>query len=162
MKSEKSENGFIRKLATFIVDKKTLFFLLYGIALVFSVFSMKWVDVENDVTTYLPEDTETRQGLVAMNENFTTFATAKVMVSNITYQTAEEIRDMLLDVDGVQMVAFDDTEDHFRKASALYDVSFSGETNDKICQEAMNTIQENLADYDVSYDTAVGYERLQS
>ncbi len=133
MKSEKSENGFIRKLATFIVDKKTLFFLLYGIALVFSVFSMKWVDVENDVTTYLPEDTETRQGLVAMNENFTTFATAKVMVSNITYQTAEEIRDMLLDVDGVQMVAFDDTEDHFRKASALYDVSFSGETNDKIC-----------------------------
>lgn len=160
MKSEKSENSFIRKLATFIVDKKTLFFMLYVIALVFSLFSMKWVDVENDVTTYLPADTETRQGLVAMNDNFTTFATAKVMVSNITYQTAEEIRDMLLDIDGVQMVAFDDTEDHFRRASALFDVSFSGETNDEICQEAMETIQENLADYDVSYDTAVGYDEI--
>ena len=95
MKKQKQQNGFIRKVATFIVDKKSLFFLLYGIALVFSLFSMKWVSVENDVTTYLPDDTETRQGLVAMNDNFTTFATAKVMVSNITYETAESIRDQI-------------------------------------------------------------------
>ena len=158
MKSQKSCSSFISRLATFIVDKKTLFFLLYAIALVFSIFSMKWVDVENDVTTYLPEDTETRQGIVAMNENFTTFATARIMVSNITYDTAQEIQEMLQDVEGVQMVSFDDTEDHFKDASALYDLNFSGQAMDPICIQAMDTIEENLANYNVSYDTLVGFD----
>ena len=35
-----------------------------------------WVEVENDIAKYLPEDTETRQGIVAMNDNFASFATA--------------------------------------------------------------------------------------
>ena len=131
MKNKQPDNSFIHRLAAFIVDKKSLFFLLYGIAMVFSIFSMGWVQVENDVTTYLPEDTETRQGIDVMNRNFTTFATAKVMVSNITYQTAEEIRDELLEIDGIQMVNFDDSEDHFRGASALFDLNFAGETGDE-------------------------------
>ena len=93
--SEKKSGSFFVKLATFIVDKRNLFFLLYVFALVFCLFSMNWVEVENDVTTYLPEDTETRQGIDAMNANFTTFGSARVMVNNITYETAEQIRDML-------------------------------------------------------------------
>ncbi len=160
MKSEKAQNGFIRKLATFIVEKKTLFFLLYGFALIFSLFSMNWVEVENDVTTYLPADTETRQGIVAMNENFTTYATARVMVSNITYETAEQIRDILQDVEGIQIVSFDDSEDHYRNASALYDLNFSGEIDDPICAKAMETIQEQLSGYDVSYDTMIGRDEI--
>ena len=101
--SEKNppDSNFMTKLATFIVDKKTLFFLLYIFAVIFCAFSSGWVNVENDVTTYLPEDTETRQGIVAMNDNFTTFATAKIMVSNVTYETAEELSKQIEDVEGV-------------------------------------------------------------
>ncbi len=160
MKSKQPKNGFIRTIATFIVDKKALFFLLYGFALVFSIFSMNWVNVENDITTYLPEDTETRQGLVAMNDNFTTFATAKVMVSNITYETAEKICENLRSVDGVMMVSFDDTESHYQDASALYDLNFNAEVNDPVCQKAMETIQDMLSEYDVSYDTTIGVDDI--
>ena len=83
--NEKRNGGFLMKLSAFIVDKRNLFFLLYAIALIFCVFSMNWVQVENDVTTYLPETTETRQGLIAMNENFTTFATANPNSGAQTY-----------------------------------------------------------------------------
>ena len=96
--NEKKNGSFLERLSTFIVDRRNLFFLLYAIAAVFCVFSMSWVKVENDVTTYLPEDTETRQGLVAMNENFAAFATAQVMVSNVTYETAEDICDISTDI----------------------------------------------------------------
>ena len=54
---KKSEGGGVKKVATFIVDKRNLFFLLYVVALVFCLFSRNWVEVENDITTYLPEDT---------------------------------------------------------------------------------------------------------
>ena len=104
---EKKKGGFITKLATFIVDKRNLFFLLYIFAFIFCLFSMGWVKVENDVTTYLPEDTETRQGLVAMNENFVSFATAQVMISNVTYETAQDIYQIISKIDGVDMVTFE-------------------------------------------------------
>ena len=64
---KESKASPMEKLATFIVDKRNLFFLLYIFALVFCFFSTNWVKVENDITTYLPEETETRQGLTIMN-----------------------------------------------------------------------------------------------
>ncbi len=160
MKEKQGEGSFFQKVAAFIVDKRALFFLLYGFAIVFSFFSTNWVEVENDVTTYLQEDTETRQGLVAMNDNFTTYATAKIMVSNVTLDTAQQLADQLKEVEGVQILAFDDTPDHFRDASALYDINFSGEVDDQLCLDAMDQIREILKGYDVSYDTPIGYDEI--
>ncbi len=156
----KENNGFIHKIASFIVDRKSLFFLLYGFAIIFSCFSFQWVDVENDVTTYLPENTETRQGLTVMNNHFVTNASAKIMVSNITYDTAEDIYDMLKNVDGVEIVTFDHTKEHFRDASAEYDLNFKGEVDDPVSVKAMETIKKNLKDYDASYDTLIGYDEI--
>ena len=102
--NEKKNGSFLERVAGFIIAKRNLFFLLYIFAVIFSIFSMGWVKVENDVTTYLPEETETRQGIVAMNENFAAFGTAQIMVSNITYETAEEIYDILTDIEGIDMV----------------------------------------------------------
>ena len=156
--NEKKPGGFIEKLAVFIVDKRNLFFLLYIFAFIFCLFSMNWVQVENDVTMYLPEDTETRQGLVAMNENFAAFGTAQIMVSNITYETAEQIFDIISDVDGVDMVTFDGTAAHYTSASALYDVNFSGGNFDQISLDALSEIEEKLSMYDLSVYTMVGYD----
>ena len=154
----KKSGGFIEKLSTFIVDRRNLFFLLYIFAFIFCFFSMNWVQVENDVTTYLPEDTETRQGLIAMNENFATFGSAQVMVSNITYETAEEISDMIAGIEGVAVVAFDNSTDHYTDASALYDITFSGGSSDDISVQAMAQIGERLSMYDLSVYTTVGYD----
>ena len=155
---EKKSGGFLDKLATFIVDKRNLFFLLYLFAFIFCIFSMNWVEVENDVTTYLPEDTETRQGIVAMNENFDTIATAQIMVSNITYETAQEIYAAISSVDGVAMVTFDDTAEHYTKASALYDVTFTGGNFDEVSLNALDAIKEILSGYDTSVYSLVGYD----
>lgn len=156
--SEKKSGSFFEKAATFIVDKRNLFFLLYVFAFVFCIFSMNWVEVENDVTTYLPEDTETRQGIEAMNNNFTTFGMGRVMVANITYEKALQLQEQIEQIEGVDRVEFDDSEDHYRDASALYDVSFTGETNDPVSVQAMEQIQKALEGYDVYADTMVGYD----
>ncbi len=155
---KKSSTNFMEKLAAFIVDKRHLFFLLYSFALIFCLFSMNWVEVENDVTTYLPEETETRQGIEAMNENFTTFASGRLMVSNITLETAEEICTLLEDTEGIDMVTFDDSDEHYYDASALYDISFEGGTMDEISTSAIESIKADLAGYDYYLDTTVGYD----
>ncbi|MBQ1237377.1 MAG: MMPL family transporter, partial [Oscillospiraceae bacterium] len=149
---------FFTSMATFIVDKRNLFFLLYIFAAIFCVFSMGWVQVENDVTKYLPAETETRQGIEAMNDNFETFGMGQVMVSNITYETAEKLYEEMLKIEGVTMVTFDSTADHWKDACALYDVNFDGGNFDEVSLSALSEIETLLADYDTSIYTAVGYD----
>ncbi len=155
MKENSQDKNFMYKLAEFIVDKRNLFFLIYIIALVFCIFSRNWVKVENDVTKYLPESTETRQGLTVMNDQFVTYGTAQVLLANISYDRAQEAADMIEDINGVTSVTFDNTEDHYKGTSALLDVTFDGEEEDQISIDAMNEIKDKLTGYDVYYSTSV-------
>ena len=155
-KEEKSQGGGMKKIASFIVDKRNLFFLLYIVALVFSLFSRNWVEVENDITTYLPEDTETRQGLTVMNDNFITYGSARVMITNITPTRAQALADQIGELEGVSRVTFDDTQDHYRDTAALLDVSFDGTETDERSLAAMEKINALLEPYDSYVDTTVG------
>ena len=160
MTAKKSGGSLMERIAVFIVDKRNLLFLLYAIAAVFSVVAMGWVNVENDVTKYLPEETETRQGIDIMSEHFEAFATGRVMVTSVTYETAAELADAMAAVDGVDMVTFDGTDAHYRDASALYDISFSGGAGDASAVHAVEEIRALVEDYDYYIDTAVGQDMV--
>ncbi len=158
---EKKQRRFLDRLTTVIVDKRNLIFLIYLIAAVFCIFSMGWVKTENDITKYLPETTETRQGIVAMNENFASFATARVMVSNITPDTAYALSDKLAQIDGIAMVTFDETEAHYKNASALFDITFEKGGSDPLTLDAMDAIRDALQGYDTSINSDVGMDMNQ-
>ena len=159
MENEKPKGGGMEKLASFIVDKRNLFFLLYIFALIFSAIATGWVKVEDDITTYLPDTTETRQGLTVMNDNFVTYGTANVMVSNITYDTALDLQAQIEDIEGVSTVEFDDTKDHYKDASALFSVSFDAEVGDERAENALQQIRDKLeGSYDTSIYSEVGYD----
>ena len=154
--TQKHENGFMVKLATFIVDKRSLFFLITIIALIFSAFSRNWVVVENDLSFYLPDDAETKLALDVMEDQFTTYGTAEVMVANITYEEAEALNDRISEVKGVQSVAFDQTTDHYASASALFTVTFDYDETDDACLTSLDAVKALLSDYDLYISTGLG------
>ncbi len=155
-KKGNEDGGFMVKAATFIVDRRNLFFLLFGIALIFSVVSMNWVKVENAMSAYLPDSTETRQGLDRMEEQFITYGTAKVMVTNIPYREAEKISKRIEALDTVIMLDFDSTESHYNNFSALYDITFGYEETDDRALEALNEVELMLEGYDLYVSTSMG------
>ena len=157
-KEEKNKSSGMEKIASFIVDRRNLFFLIYIFAILFSIFSIGWVQVENDITTYLPDDTETRQGLTVMNDNFVTYGSARVMVSNVSYEKAMSLKEQLEDIDGVTSIDFDNSKDSFNNGSALFSVTFDGEVDDEMSKSAMNEIKEELKDYDFYVDSEVGVD----
>lgn len=61
MEKEQKDNSFMLKLATMIVDKRKGFYLVFILLIIFSLISMNKVKVNNDLTTYLSDDTETRR-----------------------------------------------------------------------------------------------------
>ena len=154
--TEQSGESFMLKLARFIVDKRNLVFLVVIIGLIFSVFSRSWVQVENDLTAYLPADSETRQALDVMDEQFTTFGTASVMVANLPLADAFDLQEKLEDVEGVQGVAFDETDEHYNNVSALFSVTFDYDEDDERCLDALERVKDSLAGYDLYVSTDLG------
>lgn len=155
-KNDSENKSIIEKAAEFIVDKRKAFYLIYILLAVFSIFSSGWIKVNNDITDYLSEETETRQGLSVMNENFTTYATADIMIDNISLAHAEQLSEEIKNIDGVKDIAFDDTDKHYVDSSALLTVTFDGEADDSISEEALNSIKEYIADYDTYISAELG------
>ena len=116
------EKNIMYKIAKFIVDKRKAIYLIFAVALVLSAFSIPKVAVNNSITSYLAEDTETKRGLDIMDREFVTYVTTDVMVCNITAKEAEKIKDRIAGVEGVKEVAYTEDEDHYKDSAALYNV----------------------------------------
>lgn len=156
MKEEKKEGNFWLTLASFIVDKRKAIEILFVVAIIYSIASVNKVQVNQDITSYLPAESETRRGLTIMEEEFTTYGMARVMVANVTYDRAEGLREQIEDVPGVKSVVFDDSEDHYRGTNALYDVTVEGEDEDTVSISAVKEIKNVLSSEDVYVSTTIG------
>ncbi|MGM9917266.1 MMPL family transporter [Anaerotignum sp.] len=143
----------LERVARFIVEKRKAIYLIYILLAIFCVFSSGWVSVNNTLTDYLAEDTETSRGLKVMEEEFITYATAEVMVDTISYRDAEALCETLEGIEGVKEIAFDDTTKHYADGAALFSVTFEGESDDPICETALENIRTEVEDYD-SYISA--------
>jgi len=139
----------MERLAAFIVDKRKAFYLLYIGLAIFCVFSRNWVSVNDDLTSYLPDTTETRRGLTIMDEEFVTFGTNRIMVDNISFDQADALAEQVRGVEGVKSVEFDGTEDHYINGAALLSITYDGTATDEVSLTALDEVKSMLDGFDV-------------
>lgn len=152
----KSDKSFMYRLSEMIVDKRNLIFLIVIIGLIFSLFSSNWVNVENDLTAFLPDDSSSKIGLNIMEEQFTTYGTAQVMVGSVTLEEAKGLKEEIAAIKGVQSVEFDETTDHYNDVSALYTITFDYSEKDNKCVEILDAVKNKLSAYDIYVSTELG------
>lgn len=150
-------DGLMMRIATFIVNKRKAFIVLFALACVYSVISIPKVKVINDITEYLPESTETRRGLDIMDKEFTTFGSGQILIANITYDEALKVAREMEKIEGVSQVKFYDgdddaykdenLEDYYKDASALYTITFSDKEEAEIVQKAIVKVRDLVDDY---------------
>ena len=156
MAIKKKKETPVIKIATFIVDKRKGFFLFFIIAAIFCLFSMTWVKVNNDLTSYLPDTSETRVGLTLMDHEFVTYGSGSIMVDNITYSSAEKLAADLERIEGVAKAEIDKTREHYKNGAALISLTFDNGADSQISKNAMLKVREILKDYDVYISSEVG------
>ena len=152
------EPNFMEKIASFIVNKRNLFFVFFIGACIFSIISSGWVEVENDITKYLPESTETRQGIDLMEKEFVTYGSAEIMISNVSLKRAFELKSQIENIKDVTEVKFENTDEYFKGSSALFKVTFAGGANDEISITALDTIKKRFKNYDIYVSSDVGFD----
>ena len=152
----KSDKSFMYRLSELIVDKRNLIFLIVIIGLIFSLFSSNWVNVENDLTAFLPDDSSSKIGLDIMEEQFTTYGTAQVMAGSVTLEEAKGLKEEIAAINGVQSVEFDETTNHYNDVSALYTITFDYSEKDNKCVEILDAVKNKLSAYDIYVSTELG------
>lgn len=76
-----------------------------------------------------------------MEEEFVTYADAKVMLANTTYERAEAVAEEIRALEHVTGVELDDSPAHFVNSAALLTVSFDTEADDPRAEADMDAIR---------------------
>ncbi len=138
----------MNKIARFIVEKRILFFILFAVLIVYCVFGMSKVGIEYSISSYLPKNTDTAKALDIMENEFVTFGTTKIMVKNVTFERADSLYREIKALEGVKSFTFENSEDYYNDACALFNITFVGDDGDAASVAAFERIKEILAPYE--------------
>ena len=154
------ENNILKKISRQIVDKRVIIMIAFLAACVYCALSISRVHVNNDITSFLPPDTDTRRGLTIMENEFTTYASANVMLANTTYERASAAAEKIETLEHVTGVTFDNSPAHFVDSAALLTISFDGTSDDENVIAAMNEIRSLTAGFDTYTSSDIGADLL--
>ena len=154
------ENNILKKISRQIVDKRVIIMIAFLAACVYCALSISRVHVNNDITSFLPPDTDTRRGLTIMENEFTTYASANVMLANTTYERASAAAEKIETLEHVTGVTFDNSPAHFVDSAALLTISFDGTSDDENVIATMNEIRSLTAGFDIYTSSDIGADLL--
>lgn len=141
----------MKRLAQFIVEKRLIFFLIFLGVIAYCIFGITKIEVEYEITAYLPEGTDTKKAIKIMDEEFAAFGSATFMVKGIDGEAAAELAEKLKNVEGVTNVGFDGTTSSYKDGNALFTVYYAGGSSDPASVDAYNQTLNVLSDSGYNY-----------
>lgn len=145
------------KVAAFIVDHRLLIGLIFAALMVFSVFSMNWVQLEDNIIQFLPADAESKLCLDVMSDEFVSYGYGQIILENVTIEEADRVCEQLRTIDHVDEVLFNhDTE--YLDQSALLSISFDTVDTEQASYDAMDEVRQVLKGYESYIYSSIGYD----
>lgn len=172
----------IEKLAKFIVKNRKKISYVFLVSVIVSVFLIPLVNINYDLSEYVPNEEKAKKGLNIVEEEFGMQSFARVMINNVTLVEAKEYKEKIEKIDGVDMVLWlDDSidiykpiefisedvlEDYYKDGSALFEIMFeedeySLKTNQAI-EEMKNILPEDTNMIGSAVDTKSAQDTVQS
>ena len=144
-------------LARFIIEKRALIESIFAAGCIFSLIAMCFVNVNYDLTKYVPSYTQSSQGLDKMTEEFGYPGTARLMIKDVSLYEAKKYKDQLAAVDGVDQILWcdttvnvyagedfvnlDDIKDYYKDGCAVMDITFEEESDSPRTERAIDEMK---------------------
>lgn len=147
-KKQIQEQKEVFSLPALIIQKNRKIELVFLAAVILSAVAAPFVNINYDLTEYLPHSVQSKAGLDLMEETFGYPGTARVMLDDVTLYEAKQYKERMEDVDGVDQILWldsgtdvftsadfinaDDIDDYYKDGSAVMDITFEkGDTSRK-------------------------------
>lgn len=142
---EKKNNKILVKIGDFIVNYRYLFLIIFLILIIICAININNVSVNYDITSYLGDETETKKGIKLMEEEFGALNEIQVMLTDISYEDALNIKENISSIKNVTSVSFDSSENYFKDENALFVIELANvdaETRDEVVSEITNEVSD--------------------
>jgi len=133
----------MKKITNFIINKRHSILVVFIILTILSCFLATKVEINGDLTKYLPADSKTKLGTEIMNEEFKgveTPGSLNLMFKGLQDEEKTKILDSLTNIKGVSKIDYDSKEDY-----TLYvintDETSDSETSKNIYEEILDTYE---------------------
>ena len=139
MKNHKEKTLTDRIIET-VVYRRTRIEKFFILLIIFSLFCLPMVEINYDLTEYLPVSTETKQGIDLMEREFGYPGTARVLIRDVSVYEAKIYKNRIEQIDGVDTVSWADTageiyvsndfleaqdlDDYYKDGYAVMDIQF--------------------------------------
>lgn len=141
----------LKKVVDFLTKKRLLIFIITIILAIGSGIAMLFVNINKDMTKYLPEDSQMKQGMEIMENEFettTTNETFKIMFEDLESNDKQTIFEELSNYEGVENVLYDENSADYNKENyTLYVIETKYQSISKT-QELLDSI---VKDYKHDY-----------
>lgn len=135
----------MKKLVNFIIDKRLFILTLFIVGALTCVYLSTKVNINYEISNYLPKSSEVKKGLDIMNDEFKVDSSSfYIMFDDLEKKEKELIYNELNNFNGVLSVDYDDTENYNVKNHTLYKVNVDGDVDSK---KASKTYKEILKKY---------------
>ena len=142
----------MRKCFSFIVKHRRAVIVIYAVAMLLSLYAMRFVKVNSDLTEYLPDDAKSTVDLKIMENNFAAdIPNAKFMVRDISETEAAKLCSDIAEVDGVTEVMWISdfniagmplammpdalTSRFYKDGNAVYTITIDGDRSSKVLDD---------------------------
>ena len=149
----------MKKVADFIVEKRYIVILFFIIITGVCLFLTTKVNINYDITKYLPKDSETRVGMDIMEEEFgeAETSTLYVMFENVSGKEKKLLKE-LESVKGVSSVDYDKSETYNKDNYTLYILNVDDTAKSKTAKEVYETVKKDFSDYKIGLSGTINEE----
>lgn len=148
---------FMKKVTNFIVNKRYLILSIFIILSILALYLGTKVNINYDISAYLPNTSETKIGMNIMNDNFEEIKSSSlnVMFKDLKDDEKNNLKQKLEGINGVDSVSYENTDDYNNEEYTLYIVNVADTSDSKVAKDVYNKINDEFKDYHMSLSGSI-------
>lgn len=134
----------MKKIAEFIVNHPKGLIGIYGILLILSLIGIKYVNIEYDLSSYLPADMPSYQGKQLLEEEFQMGGLASLMVKSESPEEMKALVGEISKLEGIKEVLY--FEDKVKEGYSIIDIVFKKGSSSEQTQRTIELVEKLVED----------------
>ncbi len=139
------KTGILKKLTDFIVEKHKLILVIVIILVAGCGILATKVNINRDLTKYMPASSETSKGLNIMYDEFEEVLAMplSIMINDLSDEEKEVEKDYIKNLEGVASISYNKSEEYNKDNHTLFELTISGKSDSENGKNVIKTLQEH-------------------
>ena len=147
------KTGAVKKLTDFIVEKhKTVLIVIILLTIGCGILSTK-VNINRDLTKYMPSSSETSKGLNIMYDEFEKVLAMplSVMVDDLSKEEKVKEKEYIKNLEGVASITYNDSSEYNKENHTLYELTIKGKSDSENGKRIIETLEKHYQEMNKSF-----------